>query len=53
MGKTVRSFVEKADGGYSKTRSNMKKLKRQMERHRAKQNPEVVPTYGRYCGWIS
>ena len=29
----------------------IKRLKRRLERHKAKLDPEAPPTYGRYRGW--
>jgi len=31
----------------------IKVRKRRIERHKAKQNPEAQPTYGKYTGWES
>lgn len=39
--------------GYSGTNLHrrLKLRKRRLERHKAKQNPECVPTYGKYKGY--
>lgn len=42
---------EQADGSSGKYHTCLKVKKRRLERRRAKQNPEVVPTYGRYRGY--
>ncbi len=44
--------VEQADG-YSGRRwhSFLKQQKRRLERHKAKRNPECLPTYGKYRGY--
>lgn len=44
--------VEQADGsGGSASHRDLKKRKRRLERHRAKQDPEVPPGYGKYSGY--
>lgn len=48
------SMTEQADG-HSKRRNGyhqfIKRRKNRIERRRAKVNPEIHPTYGKYRGW--
>lgn len=52
MGKTI-SFGEVADVPSSRAKQIAKERKVRSERRRAKQDPETIPAYGRYRGWIS
>ena len=51
---------EKADGKnilckrrYANGHRYLKRAKNRVERHKARINPEVTPTYGRYRGYFS
>jgi len=48
------ALKEQADGKHGWARGYHKSLKvskRRIERHRAKQNPEAQPAYGKYAGY--
>lgn len=40
-----------ADGVPPKQRKREKQRKTRHERRKARQNPETIPSYGRYAGW--
>lgn len=48
-------MVEQADGtGWNmRCRKFFKRLKRRMERRKAKRNPETPPTYTKYSGYLT
>ena len=42
---------EQADGPSGRRHGFLKRQKRRLERHRARRNPEVVPSYNKYRGY--
>lgn len=52
----IKGLVEQADVHTRRpnaARQFVKKKKRRIERRRARQDPEVQPTYNKYGGWMS
>lgn len=51
--RNLKVHCEKADAIScdSKYHRYIKRLKNRIERRRAKENPECLPTYRRYTGW--
>jgi hypothetical protein len=49
--KTSKGRVEQADGVGTKNRGRLKKIKKRLERHRAKDDPECPSGYKKYNGY--